>query len=73
MPAASELSYSHGASAEPLLGETIGDNLHRIAAAHGSHEALVDVPTGQRWTYAQLDADSDRVALGLIAAGHRQG
>jgi fatty-acyl-CoA synthase len=69
MPAASHLSYSHGASAEPLLGETIGDNLHRIAAAHGPNEALVDVPTGRRWTYAQLDADSDRVALGLIAAG----
>ena len=48
MPAASHLSYSHGASAEPLLGETIGDSLHRIAIAYASREALVDVPTGQR-------------------------
>jgi fatty-acyl-CoA synthase len=69
MPAASHLSYSHGASAEPLLGETIGANLHRIAGANGANEALVDVPTGKRWTYAQLDADSDLVALGLIATG----
>jgi fatty-acyl-CoA synthase len=69
MPAASHLSYSHGASAEPLLGETIGDNLHRIAAMNRTREALVDVPTGRRWTYAQLDDDSDLVALGLIAAG----
>jgi len=73
MPAASHLSYSDGASAEPLLGETIGGSLHRIAAAHGPNEALVDVPTGQRWTYAQLDADSDLVALGLIAAGIAKG
>jgi fatty-acyl-CoA synthase len=73
MPAASHLSYSHGASAESLLGETIGDNLHRMAAAHGANEALVDMPTGQRWTYAQLDADTDLVALGLIAAGIKKG
>jgi fatty-acyl-CoA synthase len=73
MPAASHLSYSHGASAEPLLGETIGANLHRIAAAHAANEALVDMPTGQRWTYAQLDADTDLVALGLVAAGTRKG
>jgi fatty-acyl-CoA synthase len=69
MSAASQLSYSHGASADPLLGETIGANLRRIAAAHGGSEALVDVPTGRRWTYAQLDAASDDVARGLIAAG----
>jgi fatty-acyl-CoA synthase len=73
MPAASQLSYSHGASAVPLLGETIGANLHRMAAASGSREALVDVPAGRRWTYAQLDADSDLVALGLIAAGIAKG
>jgi fatty-acyl-CoA synthase len=73
MPAASHLSYSHGASAQPLLGETIGDNVHRIAAAHAENEALVDVPAGKRWTYAQLDADSDLVALGLIAAGIAKG
>ena len=73
MPAASHLSYSHGASAEPLLGETIGANLHRIAGANGANEALVDVPTGKRWTYAQLDADSDLVALGLIATGIAKG
>jgi fatty-acyl-CoA synthase len=73
MPTASHLSYSHGASAEPLLGETIGANLHRIAGANGANEALVDVPTGKRWTYAQLDADSDLVALGLIATGIAKG
>jgi len=65
----SELSYSHGASGQPLLGETIGANLRRVAAAHPGREAVVDVPTGRRWTYAQLDADTDALARGLIAAG----
>ena len=55
----------------PLLGETIGANLRRVAAAHPDREALVDVPTGRRWTYARLDADTDALARGLIAAGHR--
>jgi fatty-acyl-CoA synthase len=62
-------SYSHGASSQPLLGETIGASLRRIAAAHPGHEAVVDVPSGRRWTYAQFDADTDALALGLIGAG----
>jgi fatty-acyl-CoA synthase len=68
-----ELSYSHGASAQPLLGETIGANLRRVAAAHPGGEAVVDVPTGRRWTYAQLDADTDTLALALIASGLQPG
>jgi len=67
------LSYSHGASSQPLLGETIGANLRRVAAAHPDQEAVVDVPAGRRWTYAEFDADSDRLARGLIAAGMRAG
>ncbi len=73
MSVTAELSYSHGASPDRLLGETIGGNLRRMAAAHGSSEALVDVPSGRRWTYAQLDADTDEVASGLIAAGVARG
>jgi fatty-acyl-CoA synthase len=68
-----ERSYSHGASAQPLLGETIGANLRRVAAAHPGREAVVDVPTGRRWTYAQFDADTDTLALALIAAGLQTG
>jgi fatty-acyl-CoA synthase len=73
MSAGGTLSYSHGAASQTLLGETIGENLHRIAGEHGAAEALVDVPTGRRWTYAQLDADTDDVARGLIAAGVAKG
>ncbi|HEY2130571.1 MAG TPA: AMP-binding protein [Streptosporangiaceae bacterium] len=68
-----QLSYSHGTAEQTLLGETIGANLTRIAAAFGDREAVVDVPAGRRWTYAQLDADTDTLARGLIAAGIKAG
>jgi fatty-acyl-CoA synthase len=68
-----QLSYSNGASQKPLLGETIGDNLRRIAVTYPAREALVDVPTGRRWTYAQLDADTDTVGVGLLALGINAG
>jgi len=73
MTGTARLSYSHGASPDPLLGETIGDNLRRIAAAHPGREVLVDVPSGRRWTYAQFDADTDTLARGLIARGIEAG
>jgi fatty-acyl-CoA synthase len=68
-----QVSYSDGASAVPLMGETIGDNLRRIAVTYAASEALVDVPTGRRWTYAQLDADTDTVGVGLLALGINKG
>ena len=73
MPGAAQLSYSHGTAPTPLFGETIGDSLRRIAAAHPASEALVDVPSGARWTYAGLDADTDAVALGLTTLGIGKG
>ena len=69
MSGGTQLSYSHGISTVALLGETIGENLRRVAAACADQEALVDVPSGRRWTYRQLDADVDAVALGLVSAG----
>jgi fatty-acyl-CoA synthase len=68
-----QLSYSHGTAEQTLLGETIGANLTRTAAAFGERDAVVDVPAGRRWTYAQLDADTDTLARGLIAAGMKAG
>jgi fatty-acyl-CoA synthase len=56
-------------SSQALIGETIGGNLRRVAARFGDREAMVDVPSGRRWTYRQLDADTDTLARGLLAAG----
>src|SRR3954447_5910693 len=62
-------SYAQGETSPPLLEETIGANLERIVARHGDREALVEVATGRRWTYAELDRDVNAVARGLLAAG----
>jgi len=66
-------SYASGPSDQPLLGETIGDILARIASTHPDTEALVDFPSGRRWTYAQLNADVRGLAAGLLRAGVRPG
>ena len=68
-----DLSYSSGASDKPLLSETIGANFSATVAAHGSREALVDRPSGRRWTYDELAAEVEAVALGLLALGVRTG
>jgi fatty-acyl-CoA synthase len=62
-------SYASGISDVPLLGETIGANLERTVARFGDREALVDVAAGRRWTYAEFDADVNRLANGLLARG----
>jgi len=69
MAESQEPSYAHGASAVPLLGETIGASLRRVAAAHPDADALIDVPTGQRLSYARFDAETDTLARALIGAG----
>jgi len=67
------VSYAHGASEKPLLGETIGTNLGRTAAEHPDAEALVSCEQGVRLTYAELDERVDRAAAALIAAGLEPG
>jgi fatty-acyl-CoA synthase len=57
----------------PLLGETIGANLERTVSRFGGNEALVDCPSGRRWTYRQLDADVNVVARALLARGIEKG
>src|SRR5437588_5315365 len=60
------LSYAHGASGVPLLGETIGANLERTVGRVPDAEALVSRHQGLRYTYAQLDEAVDVVARGLL-------
>jgi len=53
----------------PLLEETIGANLARTVAAHGSREALVARHQGVRWTYDELAERVAACAKGLIGLG----
>ncbi|MFE7742507.1 AMP-binding protein [Nocardia sp. NPDC057455] len=67
------LSYANGISDVPLLGDTIGGNLDRTVAAFPDREALVDRPTGRRWTYRALGAAVDALACGLADHGIGKG
>jgi fatty-acyl-CoA synthase len=66
-------SYASGISDVPLLGDTIGDNFDRMVSAQPDAEALVEVPTGRRWTYREMQEEVDTLALGLLAAGLDKG
>ena len=68
-----ELSYVHGASDVPLLGETIFQNLRRTAARFGDREALVAAHQGRRATYRRLVEECEVVARGLMARGVTRG
>ncbi len=67
------LSYTNGPSSQPLLGETIGENLERTAARVPGNLALVSRHQDRRYTYAELDAAVDEVARGLMALGLEPG
>src|SRR2546423_660162 len=69
----SALSYAHGASAGPPLGEPTGASLARTVAASPAREALVDVPPGRRWTYREFAAEVSTLASALLALGIRAG
>ncbi|MEV6418484.1 AMP-binding protein [Streptomyces sp. NPDC051662] len=66
-------SYTHGTGTIPLLGDTIGANLDRAIAAFPDREALVDVPSGRRWTYAEFGAAVGELARALLGHGVAKG
>ncbi|MBJ7356086.1 AMP-binding protein [Nocardioides sp.] len=66
-------SYAQGETEPALLDQTIGDSFQATAAAYADREALVEVASGRRWTWAELDRDVDALALGLVRAGITKG
>ncbi|MFF1413603.1 AMP-binding protein [Streptomyces sp. NPDC058289] len=64
-----EPSYASGAGEVPLLGDTIGENLDRTVRRFPGRDALVDMASGRRWTYAEFAAEVDALALGLLDLG----
>ena len=66
-------SYVHGASATPLLGETVGACFDRAANQAPEHEALVVAHQDIRWSYRQLKDRVDAFAAGLMTLGLEPG
>jgi fatty-acyl-CoA synthase len=67
------ISYAHGPSLTPLIGETIGANFDRVVASYPERDAVVVRHQDVRWSYAQFATQVDRVACALVAIGLRPG
>ncbi len=63
------LSYTHGVSLTPLLSETIGSHLDKVARAMPDRPALVVPHQNIRWSYDDLRRETDAFAAGLLALG----
>ena len=68
------MSYAHGPSDVPLLGETIGENLRRTVERFGDREALVVAPPGlPRDLPRAVGRRSTARPAALLARGVRKG
>src|SRR5271169_468023 len=68
-----QLSYVHGASGTPFIGDTIGVHFDRVAERFGERDALVVRHQRIRWTYQELKERVDAFAAGLLALGLKRG
>jgi fatty-acyl-CoA synthase len=62
-------SYTQGASAVPLIGDTIGAHFDTAVERWADRPALIVTQQNVRWTYAELNARVDACAAGLLALG----
>lgn len=62
-------AYQAGPTTVPLRDETLGEMWDAVVAAHGDRDALVSRHQGRRLNYAELGAEVDRCAGGLLALG----
>ena len=67
------LSYVHGPGTTPLLADTIGGALNTAAARWADRDALISCHQQQRYSYAQVRDEADRVARSLMAIGVERG
>ncbi len=68
-----KLSYVHGGSTQPLLGETLGACFDRIVERFGEREALVVRHQKIRWTYRELQRRTNNLAAALLRLGMNPG
>ncbi len=66
-------SYSHVPSSRPLLGETIGENLDRVADRFPDNECVVSIHQGLRFTYREFVGIVNRAAKAFLNLGIGRG
>jgi fatty-acyl-CoA synthase len=62
-------SYDVGSRTLSLLEETVGVRFERTVSARPDREALVEVSSDRRWTWAELNTAANDSARGLLALG----
>jgi fatty-acyl-CoA synthase len=73
IPSSSAPSYAHGASDQPMLGDTIGVQFDSTVARWPDRTGLIVHQQAIRWTWAELAVHVDAFAAGLIALGLQPG
>ena len=68
-----KLSYAHGTSDVPLIGQTIGDLLDQTATKFPVNDALVSLFENRRFSYLELVKEVNLIARALIALGVKKG
>ncbi|MDO8720232.1 MAG: AMP-binding protein, partial [Polaromonas sp.] len=67
------LSYARGATNVPLIEQPIGAFFDALAARQPDHEALVSVHQHRRYSYRELQRETDRLASALLGLGLQPG
>jgi fatty-acyl-CoA synthase len=66
-------SYSRGATETPLIEKTLGVFFDEIAAKFPENEALVSCHQNIRYSYSQLQCETNRLASSLLSLGLEPG
>lgn len=69
----SAMSYVHGATSAPLIGQTIGQLFDTACERHTARDALIACQQGIRLSYAELRRQVDALACALIRLGLKPG
>ena len=70
---ATSMSYAHGPMDKPLIEKSIGELFDENASRFADNEALVSRHQGLRFTYQQLSAKVDELAIALLGFGIKKG
>lgn len=68
-----QLSYAHGDSSTPLLGETIGENLKKTVNKFPKNDALICSHQNYRATYEEFYEQTSQVAKAILHLGAKPG
>jgi fatty-acyl-CoA synthase len=67
------MSYVHGTSPTPLIGETIGVHFDKAVERWPDNDCLVVRHQGVRWSYREFRREVEALAAGLLALGLEPG